>query len=151
MQRKFCEKVDTFAPNVREKIKKTFFGKKLLKLFLQTVESSFDHTVEIFLTKPEKFLLNVQKWSSKHFYSEKKNLFSPKRFLWTRGNFFDKIGKFLAHCRKTWAKHFFHKKKFFWWKISSGHVHCSSDNPVKKLRQRDKKLALDVRKRSETI
>ena len=49
----------------------------------------------------------------KTFLFSEKNLFSPKRFLWTRGNFFDKIGKFLAQCRKTWAKHFFFQKKTF--------------------------------------
>ena len=95
------------------KYKKLFISeKKLLKLFLQTVESSFDYTMEVFMTKPEKILLNVQKRSSKQFYSQKKRIFSPKSFPWTRGNFFDKFGKFLAQGRKTWAKHYFSKKVY---------------------------------------
>ena len=93
------------------------FQKKMLKLFIQSVESSFDHTLGVFSTKLEKFSLNVQKWSSKHFYSQKKNLFSPKRFPWTCRNFFEKIKKFFAHGRKTRAKHFFPKKSSFGEKI----------------------------------
>ena len=109
-------------------------------MFLQTVESSFDHTVEFFLTKPEKFLLNVRKWSSKHFLFSEKNLFSPKTFLWTRRIFFDKIGKFLAQFPKTWAKHFFSKKVFFGENFPLETYNALLTNPSKKLRQRAKNL-----------
>ena len=89
----------------------------MLNLFLQAVESSFDHTVEVFLIKPEKFSLIVQNDLQNVFILRKKNVFPPKSFHWTRGNFFDKIGKFLAQCRKTRAKHFFFKNSFFGEKI----------------------------------
>ena len=135
------------------KNKKLFFRKKnILKLFLQTVESSFDHTVEILLTNPEKFMLNVQKRSSKHFYSQKKKPISSEKFPLDTGKCFWQNRKFSRSLSKNMSKtFFFQKKNFFWWKISSGLLQCSSDKTVKKLRQRAKIIAINVRKRPETI
>ena len=149
LQKNFCEKVDTFAPNVREKTK-NFFRKKLHKLFLHAAESSFDHTVEVFLTKPEKFSLNVQNDLQTIFILRKKTYFLRKGSS-GRGKCFWQNRKVSRSMSKIMSKTFFFKKKFFWWKNSSGHVQCSSDHPVKKLRQRAKKLALNVRKRPETV
>ena len=133
------------------KYKKLFISeKKLLKLFLQTVESSFDHTIEVFMTKPEKILLNVQKRSSKQFYSQKKKYFLRKVSSGHGEIFLTNSESFSLKVEKH-EQNIIFQKKFIWWKISSGHVQCISVNPVKKLRQRAKKLALNVRKRSETI
>ena len=151
LQKKFCEKVDTFALNVRENIRNIFSERNAQfvppdskKQFRPHRRSFYDKTWKIFPQCPKKIFKTILFSEKKTIFSEKVPLDAWKCFWQSR-----KVSRSMSkNMSKTF---FFSKKKLFWWKNSSGHVQCSSDHPVKKLRQGAKKLALNVRKRPETI
>ena len=85
----------------------------MFNLFLRTVESSFDHTAEVFMTKLEKFLLNVQKRSSKQFYSQKKIYFLRRGSSGRGEMFLTKLESFSLNVGKHEQNISFFKKKLF--------------------------------------